>query len=104
VYSSGRTYDIILVAFSSLTVRESTAGDRVECSISDSTTFDPAWEQELRSPGSPGSIGMLSGARSFTKAAGESLTISLVCRHTGSGSTDSGIVDPTLTLIEMPAS
>jgi hypothetical protein len=95
--------DARIVAFSTLTVEESVAGDGVQCSLSDTEdTIDSDTQQEWLSPGYPAISGNLSLNRVFEKREGEELTIKLVCRHVGLGSPDSRIVNPIVTALTFP--
>ena len=77
---------------------ETTASDDVRCSITTATNLDGAFLQFWESPGSSGAVAQLAGTRGFDVAAGETLTVNLVCDHVGA-SADSLIFDSALTAI-----
>ena len=62
---------------------ESTAGDRVRCSISDFVNVDSEFAQTWDSPGSPAISSQLAGTRTFRIAAGATETYNLVCQALG---------------------
>jgi len=62
---------------------ETTAGDRVRCSISESVTVDTDFAQTWDSPGSPTISSQLSGTRTFSISADATETYNLVCQSLG---------------------
>jgi hypothetical protein len=79
---------------------EPTMGDAVACSITAGTSLDLAFQQVWQSPGAGviAAFAQLAGTRGFDVTAGQTLTVNLVCRHSGlSGS--SLILDSALTAI-----
>ncbi len=89
--------DGTVIANSSASVEEATAGEYVRCSISDSPAFDGGYEQTWYSGGSGGSIlAALAGTRGFDVTAGQEITISLFCH---SSDASAGVFDSSLTAI-----
>jgi hypothetical protein len=87
-----------VIVNSTATAVEDTAGGQVVCSITTGTTIDFAFLQIWESPGSAGHLAQLAGTRGFDVAAGQTLTVGLVCAHFGtSGSSE--ILDSALTAI-----
>jgi hypothetical protein len=84
-----------VIVNSTATAVEDTAGGEVVCSITTGTTHDGAFLQIWESPGSAGDLAQLAGTRGFDVAAGQALTVNLVCDASGSSS----ILDSALTAI-----
>ena len=86
----------VVIANSSLIAVESTAGGSVRCSLSLNTTTDLDYLQQWISAGSPSTRSSLSGTRGINVSMGQTLTVYLVCHHTGS-SASSEVRNATLT-------
>jgi hypothetical protein len=86
-----------VIVNSTANAEDSNAGDDVWCSITTGTTVDVAFLQQWESAGFDGSLAQLAGTRGFDVTAGQALTVNLVCRHFGGGS--SIILDSALTAI-----
>jgi hypothetical protein len=86
-----------VIVNSTANAEDSNEGDDVWCSITTGTTVDVAFLQQWESAGFDGSLAQLAGTRGFDVTAGQALTVNLVCRHFGSGS--SIILDSALTAI-----
>jgi len=88
----------VVIANSTATAAETTAGDGVACSITTDTIIDSFFSQLWESAGPDGGFAQLAGTRGFPVAAGQTLTVNLVCYHFGFGA-DSVILDSALTAI-----
>ena len=95
-----------VIVFASATAFENTAGEDVQCVITDtpaSVTADRSmlWEASGATAGSTageGDAGVVSGTRSFSVTGGTSGTFALMCRNTASGGS-SQIWSPHITVI-----
>jgi hypothetical protein len=94
--------DGVVIVNSTANAGEEMQGDGVWCSISEFAGLSPAFTQRWESAGSlVAGTGQLAGTRGFDVAAGEKLTVNLVCVHVGvSGS--SFVNDSALTATFIP--
>jgi len=92
----------VVIVNSNVVASETTAGDGVDCSITETLDVESSHLQQWISPGSPGDRAQLAGTRGYNVIAGAIYIFSLRCKHTGTATT-SLIRDSSLTAIFTPS-